>query len=200
MSVSEAGLYILCVAELQEYKAIDVLLHAASPLLRSDPTLTLLLAGGGPMRAELEELSSALGIRDQTMFLGTQGRHEVARLMQACRLMVLPSRMEPFGIVLIEAMACKTPVIASDIGGVPEIIEHERSGVLVTPENPAELTAAIQRLLADEDLARTIAENGYARVMERFCARHQGAHYLDTYASLLWPTSRPMSAAAVRYR
>ena len=61
--------------------------------------------------------------------------------------MVLPSRMEPFGIVLIEAMACKKPVVASAVGGIPEIIEHEVTGILVEPENPQALTAGLRRVL-----------------------------------------------------
>ena len=71
----------MCVAELQEYKAIDVLLHAAAPLLTSDRSLTLVLAGDGPLRADLEALASSLGIRRQTMFLGTQGAPEI---LQGC--------------------------------------------------------------------------------------------------------------------
>src|SRR5215831_14677968 len=98
--------YVLCVAELQEYKAIDVLLHAAKPLLASDRSLTLVLAGDGPLRGELESLASSLGISHQTQFLGTRGAAEIASLMHGCETLVLPSRMEPFGIVIIEAMAC----------------------------------------------------------------------------------------------
>jgi glycosyltransferase involved in cell wall biosynthesis len=177
--------YILCVAELQPYKAIDVLLRAAKPLLTSDSSLTLILAGDGPLRDELEELASSLGIRHQTMFLGTQGASEVARLLHGCETMVLPSRMEPFGIVLIEAMACKTPVVASDVGGIPEIIEHEVNGILVEPDNPEALTAGLRRVLTDSDLRRKIAENGYARVMERFCSTHNGAAYLSAFSAIL---------------
>jgi glycosyltransferase involved in cell wall biosynthesis len=188
--------YILCVAELQEYKAIDVLLRAAAPLLTSDRSLTLVLAGDGPLRADLEALASTLGIRRQTMFLGTQGAPEIARLLHGCETMVLPSRMEPFGIALIEAMACKAPVVATKVGGIPEIVEHEKSGILVEPENPEALTAGLRRALTDHDLRNSIAENGYARVLERFCSTHNGAAYLSAFASLL--RSTPHSPSAVR--
>jgi glycosyltransferase involved in cell wall biosynthesis len=177
--------YILCVAELREYKAIDVLLHAARPLLTDDPSLTLVLAGDGPLREELERLASSLGIRDQTMFLGTQGAFEIVRLLRGCEVMVLPSRMEPFGIALIEAMACRAPVVATNVGGIPEIIEHAISGILVEPENPTALGAGLRRVLIDRSLRRTIAENGHSRVMERFCATHNGAAYLGAFASIL---------------
>jgi glycosyltransferase involved in cell wall biosynthesis len=184
-SRNEHNRYILCVAELQEYKAIDVLLHAARPLLMNDRSLSLVLAGDGPLRAQLEALASSLGISKQTRFLGTQGAADVARLLQGCETMVLPSRMEPFGIVLIEAMACKKPVVATAVGGIPEIIEHEISGILVEPENPEALTAGILRVLTDADLSRTIAEKGFSRVMERFCAVHNGAAYKRAFESIL---------------
>jgi glycosyltransferase involved in cell wall biosynthesis len=188
--------YILCVAELQEYKAIDVLLRAAAPLLTSDRSLTLVLAGDGPLRADLEALASTLGIRRQTMFLGTQGAPEIARLLHGCETMVLPSRMEPFGIALIEAMACKAPVVATKVGGIPEIVEHETSGILVEPENPEALTAGLCRVLTDQNLRKRIVANGYSRVMERFCSTHNGAAYLSAFTSLL--QSMPQSPSAVR--
>jgi len=177
--------YILCVADFREDKAIDVLLRAAVPLLRDDPSLTLVLAGDGPLRNELETLALSLDIRHRTMFLGSQGGFEIVNLLQGCELKVLPSRMEPFGIAIIEAMACRKPVVATESGGIPEIVEHEVSGILVEPDNPAALTAALRRVLADAGLRKTIAAKGYATVMERFCSVHNGAAYERTFASLL---------------
>ena len=184
--------YMLCVADFREDKAIDVLLHAVTPLLQGDPCLTLVLAGDGPLRQELESLAAALAIRHRTMFLGSQGGVEILALLQGCEVKVLPSRMEPFGIALIEAMACRKPVVASAAGGIPEIVEHEVSGLLVEPDNPAALTAALQRVLADAGLRKRIAANGYARVMERFCSIHNGAAYEHAFASLLG-VERPAS-------
>jgi glycosyltransferase involved in cell wall biosynthesis len=183
--ISPLSRYILCVADLQEYKGIDILLLAAKPILVNEESLTLVLAGDGPSRRDLELLSSSLGIRDRTMFLGTQGASEIAMLLRGCEVMVLPSRMESFGIVLIEAMACKVPVIATNVGGIPEIIEHEISGILVEPEDPDALTAGMQRVLTDRNLRNHIAENGYSRVMERFCASHNGRAYSDALVGIL---------------
>jgi glycosyltransferase involved in cell wall biosynthesis len=177
--------YILCVAVLREDKAIDVLLHAVQPLLQSDPSLWLVLVGDGPLRQDLESLASSLGIRHRTMFLGTQGESEIINLLHGCEVKVMPSRMEPFGIAIIEAMACRKPVVASAIGGIPEIIEHGVSGLLVEPEDPGALTAALRRLLADPELRKRLAENGYARVMQRFCSAHNGAAYTHAFSSLL---------------
>jgi len=190
--------FILCVAELQEYKAIDILLRAARPILVNDESLTLVLAGDGPLRRELESLSSSLGIRDRTMFLGTQGAQEIAMLLRRCDVMVLPSRMEPFGMVLIEAMACKAPVVATNVGGIPEIIQHEVSGILVEPEDPDALSAALQRVLTDKNLRKDLAENGYSRVMERFCANHNGVAYINSFVTLLSRDHQPLEAKTTR--
>jgi glycosyltransferase involved in cell wall biosynthesis len=93
--------------------------------------------------------------------------------------------MESFGIVLIEAMACKTPVVATDVGGIPEIVEHEITGILAEPQNPRALAAAMRRVLTDTALRTTMAENGYSKVMHRFCASHNGAAYISAFNSLL---------------
>jgi glycosyltransferase involved in cell wall biosynthesis len=200
-TVPEPERYLLCVAELQEYKGIDVLLRAARPLLAGDPSLGLVLAGDGPLRADLERLASSLGIAGRTRFLGTRGAADIVRLLHGCEVFVLPSRMEPFGIAILEALACKAPVVASAVGGIPEIIEHGVNGILVEPEDPEALAAALRRVLGDPDLRRTLAENGYARVMERFCATHTGAAYERAFASLLGvePSSfhHPPSASPV---
>ena len=176
--------YILCVAALDVYKGIDVLLHAAKPLLVDDPSLGLVLAGEGPLRMELEGLAASLGIRKQTQFVGHKPGAEIARLLQGCEVFVLPSREEPFGIVLIEAMACRTPIVATAVGGIPEIVEHQKSGILVEPDNPAALTEGIRRVLRNSELRKTIADNGHSRVMERFCLVHNGTSYEKAFIAL----------------
>src|SRR5262245_29583590 len=177
--------YILCIAELREPKGIDVLLRAGKLLLPDDRSLTLVLAGDGPLRQELEALAVSLGIAHQTHFLGTKKAPEIVRLLHGCEVVVLPSRDETFGIAVIEAMACKKPVVATKVGGIPEVIEHEVSGILMEPENPLALAEGIRRVLTNNHLKRTLAENGYARAMERFCFHHNGKAYEAAFASVL---------------
>jgi len=183
--------YILCIAELQEYKAIDVLLDAARILFEDHPHLTLVLAGDGPMRQALEDQATAIGIRHRVRFLGTQGVAELVTLLRGCRVAVLPSRMEPFGIAILEALACRRPVVATAVGGIPEIIEHEVNGLLVEPENPTALAEGLQRVLADDALGRQLASNGYSTVLDRFCSPRQGADYERAFASLARNGARP---------
>jgi glycosyltransferase involved in cell wall biosynthesis len=122
--------YILCIASLRPEKGIDVLIRAAKPLLETDESMRLLLAGDGPLREEMETLADSLGIRDEVQFLGTKSRSEVVRLLHECDVLVVPSRAESFGLVVIEALACKKPVVAAAVGGIPEIVEHERRAFL----------------------------------------------------------------------
>lgn len=181
--------YILCVAALDVYKGIDVLLHAAKPLLVDDASLSLVLAGDGPLQMEFEALAASLGIRKQTRFVGRRPAAEIAQLLQGCEVFVLPSREEPFGIVLIEAMACRKPIVATAVGGIPEIVEHQKSGILVEPDNPAALTEAIRRVLRNSELRKTIANNGHSRVMEHFCLVHNGTSYEKAFTALYGPPS-----------
>jgi len=179
------GRYILCVAHLRQLKGIDILLPACTPLLFRDPSLKLMIVGDGPERPRLEELASQLRIRNQTQFVGNKQPAEVAKLLHGCEVFVLPSRSESFGLVLIEAMACKKPVVATTVGAIPEIIENEKNGLLVEPDNPEALTNALQRLITNDDLKRTLGENGYSLVSQRFCFNRTGAAYERAFVSVV---------------
>ena len=177
--------YILCIAALAEWKGVDVLLDAVAKILLADESLNLVIVGDGVMRQRLEAMAASLGISRRTRFLGALPGGEVAQLLQGCELLVVPSRAESFGIVVLEGMICKKPVIASAVGGIPEIIEHEISGILVEPDNPQALSEQIQRVLNDGDLRKRLAENGHSRVVERFCFSQTGAAYKTAFASLM---------------
>ena len=125
--------YILCVAMHNEKKALDVLIRAVALLEDVEPPFKLILVGDGPLHQQLKALAVSLGVHKQIAFLGFQGRAEVAKLLHGCEVFVLPSRSEPFGIAIIEALACKKPVVATSVGGIPEIIENGKNGLLVSP-------------------------------------------------------------------
>jgi glycosyltransferase involved in cell wall biosynthesis len=177
--------YILCIAMHNEKKGLDVLLRAFARLQDTEGPLNLVLVGDGPLRGQLEKLSVSLGISEKVQFLGRRGRDRVKQLLHACTVFVLPSRSEPFGIAIIEAMACKKPVIATTAGGIPEIVENGKNGILVPPENPKALAEAILSVLKDEILRNRIAANGHSTVIERFRLEHTGAVYEQTFATLL---------------
>ncbi len=177
--------YLLCIAAHNQKKGIDILINAFSQLKARNSSIQLLLVGDGPLRHEHEELVKALGLQDWIVFLGERGRKDVIQLLHGCELFVLPSRSEPFGIVITEAMACRKPVVATRVGGIPEIIENGNSGILVEPDNPVSLCEAINSVLEDEDLRTRLAANGYTRLCTNFLWEHAGARYETLFARLL---------------
>ena len=183
-SNGERRRYLLCVADQNKKKGLDTLIDAFARLLPSAPDLTLVLAGDGKLRSELENLAHNLRVHDRIEFVGWKGRSDVANLLHGCKIFVLPSRSEPFGIAIVEAMACKKPVVASAVGGIPEIIQTGKNGILVEPDNPAALADAILDLLNDSRLQQTIAENGYVTAKTRFSFETMGMRYERMFADL----------------
>jgi L-malate glycosyltransferase len=177
--------YMLCIAQHVQKKGLDVLLYAFRRLHDQGLPHKMIFVGDGPLRRQLEELARSLGISAKVEFLGGKGRTEVMTLLYGCELLVLPSRSEPFGIALIEAMACKKPVVATKIGGIPEIVDNGGNGILVEPDDPTALADALLTILTDATLAMTIANRGHAMVRERFTVEHTGAAYEKLFARLL---------------
>jgi glycosyltransferase involved in cell wall biosynthesis len=98
---------------------------------------------------------------------------------------VLPSRFETFGIAILEAMACKKAVIATTAGGIPEIIENGKNGVLVEPDNPTALARALVAVLENKRLQCVLASNAYTTVREQFCFERTGVSYESAFSGLL---------------
>jgi glycosyltransferase involved in cell wall biosynthesis len=129
----------------------DIMLKAFAAALETAPMISRLrMAGDGPMLEELKNMAADLGIHKRIDWSGwIEKPDDLVRLYQSIDLLVMPSRREAFGMAAVEAMACGVPVIASRFGGIPEIVEHERTGLLVASENVAEFAAAIVRLARD---------------------------------------------------
>jgi glycosyltransferase involved in cell wall biosynthesis len=142
---------VLFAGRLSIEKGVDTLIRAASDL----PGLRITVAGDGPAGADLRALAERLDVR--ATFLGSQTRAQVATLMRAARLLVVPSRSEPQGVVVLEALACGLPVVASAVGGLPELVEPGGTGWLVPPDDPAALRTAIAGALKDDEHLRAVA-------------------------------------------
>jgi glycosyltransferase involved in cell wall biosynthesis len=177
--------YLLCIAAHNEKKAVDVLLEAFAQVSAAHSDLQLVLVGDGPLRGQHEAQARGLNLQERVTFLGFQGRGEVVRLLRGCTMLVLPSRSEPFGMVLAEAMACRKAVVATAVGGIPEVIESGKSGLLVGPDDPAALARAVRSLLEDHALRESIAEAGYRRAIARFGSDSLSQRYLQVFSSLL---------------
>jgi glycosyltransferase involved in cell wall biosynthesis len=184
-SVVAGDRYVLCVAMHNQKKGLDTLIRAFKKVSEAHDRLTLRLVGDGPLRPMLEELTGAAGLSGRIEFLGIRSRPEIVRLMKGAELFVLPSRAEPFGIALLEAAACRRPIVASRVGGVPEIIQNEVNGLLVPPDDADALSAALLRLLDCPKLRKTLGDSAYETVSKRFRWEMMGAQYESLMSRLL---------------
>jgi glycosyltransferase involved in cell wall biosynthesis len=158
---------ILAVGRLVAWKGHSFLINALNtPPLKAEKNIKLLIAGDGPLKKQLTQLVAEQGLSAKITFLGYVTN--VPELMAAADLFVLPSINEPFGLVLLEAMAAKLPIIATNDGGVPEIITHRQTGWLVPPQDATALAAAISRLKSDANLRATLAATAWQELNNRF--------------------------------
>lgn len=139
------GPTVLFAGNLIPRKAPDVLLDAMAIVRDEVPGARLVVAGDGPLRGDLAAMSSRLGL--DVLFAGALTQTRLAEAMAAADVFVLPSRAEPLGVVLLEAMACGTPCVASAVGGIPEIL-GDGCGELVAPGDPRALAAGVLAVLA----------------------------------------------------
>lgn len=156
----------------------------------------LIIAGDGPERHPLESLSQTSCPAGRVTFVGRADRATTARLFRGCQMFVLPSRHEPFGIVNIEAMAAGKPVIATAVGGVPEIITDGQTGLLVAPEDPEQLCRAILRLASDVKLREMLSRRAL-KAAEKFEWASVADDYIRVYEAVTrGAVSRAQSTAA----
>ena len=155
------------VARLEPEKGHPTLLEAWPLVLAAVPEAYLLVVGEGSRREALERRAADLAIRDRVVFTGR--RDDVPAVTAALDVAVLPSYREAQGLSILEAMALARPVVASAVGGIPEMIEDGVSGLLVPPHDPPALARAIVRLLTDHPYADVLARAGHDLVHERFC-------------------------------
>jgi glycosyltransferase involved in cell wall biosynthesis len=158
-----AGPRVVAVGRLAPPKDPLTLVRALSAL-RTRPAA--LLVGGGPQRSAVEAEIAAHNLASAVAVAGE--RRDVARLLAEADVFVLSTRSEGAPMSILEAMAAGLPVVASAVGGVPELVENEVTGLLVPPGDPAALAAALDRLLADPDLRRRLGANGRERAKTRF--------------------------------
>lgn len=180
---------ILFVGRVHAIKGVDLLLAAMCRLIRRRPRLRLVVAGGGSAyrhyrreEERLRRLALNLGLGTIVTFLGPQPPGEVAQLMRQSALLVLPSRLESFGVVLVEALACGTPVVATRCGG-PEDIVSDEVGVLVPTEDPDALAGGIELVLARRASYESLMLGRYAR--ENFSWDVVTEKYLAAYRAVL---------------
>jgi glycosyltransferase involved in cell wall biosynthesis len=161
------------------HKGLDILLEALTEL----SGVTGVIVGEGPELPALRALATRLGVGDRLL---TPGFSVSARdHLTGFDVYVLPSRFEALPISIVEAMLAGLPVVASNVGGVPEVVEPEATGLLVAPGDPGALAAALRRLLEDADLRRSMGERGRAIAGERFSSARMARAYERLYAEVM---------------
>jgi len=164
-------------------KGLRVFLAAAARVAAADPRARFVLVGDGPARSELERLAASLGIADRVRFLGE--RADAASLLPGFDVLVQPSLWEGFGLSVLEGMAAGVPVVATCVGGLPEVVRDGLDGVLVPPSDAPRLAAAITALLADDGRAARLGAAGLLRARGEFHVDRLVAETASVYRTLL---------------
>ena len=185
---------VLTVANLRAEKAHEVLLQAASTVLNAHPHVRFQIAGDGPRLGELRALAVTLGIADRVTFLGH--REDVPALLAQADAFVLPSRSEAFPNGAIEAMAAGLPVVASAVGGLLDLIEPGRTGLLVPPDDARALAETIGGLVSAPARAAALGAAARDEVARRYSFERMVRSFEDLYLSQLEMPRRVSSRAA----
>ncbi len=178
---------LLCVAAFKPYKGLPVLIDACARLESAGVDFRCEIIGDGPQRRQIETLIDTTMLNQRVQLLGNLPQHEVAERMRSATVLVLPSVVAPDGqmegipVVLMEAMAARRPVVASALSGIPELIEHERTGLLVESGNAGALAQAIRQILMDRDRATEMGRRGRERVREQFVLSTTVAQLLTVF-------------------
>ena len=172
---------LLFVGRLMPQKGIDLLIDALS---RLPVDVGLDVVGDGPDRRALEERAHALGMRDRVRFHGALKQYELPALYQRAAALVVPSAEEGLGLVAVEAQLCETPVVAFDSGGLPDVIQHERTGILVREMNADALAAALRSLLERDDQGAALGAAGRLHALATFAPESVARRYADIYRSV----------------
>ena len=182
---------VITVANLRPEKNHETLIAAADLLSADFPDVEFQIVGDGPRRSELESRVRSRRLDDRVSFLGH--REDVGRLLSEASIFALPSRSEAFPNGAIEAMAAGLPVVASAVGGLLDLIEHGRTGLLIEPGNPTALADALRQLLTNQTAAARIGEHARAHVQQRYSFERMVKAFEDLYLAGL--PARSLSAA-----
>ncbi|MGV3618194.1 MAG: glycosyltransferase family 4 protein [Fimbriimonas sp.] len=192
---------VMYVGRFVREKGIHVLLNAANVVLSQEPNTKFLIVGGGN-RERFEKFIDWAGLKDKVLFTGFMANRSLHQLYRVADVAVFPSLYEPFGIVALEGMAAGAAVVASDAGGLPEVVKHDETGTLSFAGNPESLAWAILKTLRDPERADKLKEKAKERLREEFdwslladqtieTYERVWAEFLESYwfKNTVWPVS-----------
>ena len=172
---------LLLFGRLRQEKGFDTAIRAFALLKNRGE---LLIAGEGPELSSLKQIATELGVIDSVRFMGNIEREQIPSLINKATIVLVPSYFEAFGLVALEAMQMKRPVIASRVGGLQEIIIHDETGLLIPPKDPEALSSAIEDLLRTPQKAILMGERGYLRSLD-WTVEKTALRYEKIYQELL---------------
>ena len=175
---------VLFVGRLTKAKGVDILIKAINILKEKyRKEIKAVIVGKGDLEEELKELVKELGIEKEVEFLGV--RKDIEKLMKSTKLFVLSSRWEGLPLTILEAMSSGAGIIATKVGGIPEIIQNGKEGILISPEDSETLAGAIAELLKDRELRVKLGINAYKKVKEKYSIEVYSKNILELYKSLI---------------
>lgn len=183
LGLPEAAPVVGLVARLEHWGKGHRELFAALAQLAPEHPCHALMVGGGRREPEVRQLAADLGLQEVVHFLGN--RRDIPDLLHALDIFVLPSHSEGVSLALLEAMAAGLPVIASAVGGLPEVVTDGENGLLIPPQDPEALARALERLLSDPAWAKKLGENARKHVKENFSLDRLGREINEIYAELV---------------
>ena len=179
LGLSDDELVVGVVGNLYPVKGQTYLLDAVPQVLQTCPKTTFLLIGRGELEVPLKTKVKTLGIEEKVRFLGL--RHDVPKLLAIMDVFAMPSLSEGLSIALLEAMAAGKPVVVTHVGGNPELVVHNETGLLVPPKDAAALASALRTCLEDKELATRFGRNGRKRLEQSFGLSPMVNHYQQLY-------------------
>ena len=185
MPAQTNSLHVLNVGRLIGLKGHALLLNALALLRDRGIDAKLTIVGDGPTRARLESLAASIGITDAVSFAGAVGQGEIAAFYRAADVFCTPSFAEGIPVVLMEAMAMHLPVVATRIAGIPELVHHGTTGLIVSPGRPDQLADALKRLALDPARRRVMGEEARAKVRAQFDIRRSARMLRDIFTAEL---------------
>jgi glycogen(starch) synthase len=171
---------LLCVGRLEAHKGFDCAIGALAILRERFPDLHLVVAGDGPERRSLERQAAEAGVGPAVRFLGPVPHDRIHEVINDATLVLVPSRRESFSLVAVEAALMRRAVVATRVGGLPEVVSHGETGILIEEPGSAALAAAVGNLLADPETVARMGTSAERRAIERFSV----ARHADAYARL----------------
>jgi glycosyltransferase involved in cell wall biosynthesis len=180
---SRNGQHLLFVGRLNDQKGVDHLLHALASMKTAAASLDIV--GDGPNREALKQLAQQLGVASRVRWHGQLSQSALPSLYQRAAAVVIPSIDEGLGLVAVEALLCETPVVAFDSGGLRDVIQHEKTGLLVKPGDRAALARALDDLLARDGRGSQLGRAGRLYALSAFAPESAARRYAGIYRQVL---------------